>query len=153
MNLQNRGNLKNRGHARRKDRRGASLVEFAILVPILVMLVLGVIDVGQLIHVGQTVNNASREGARVAVKQQTTNPAVVEAEVRDYLAGVFPGDPTDAAVKVSVSGNGGTALSDVEPGEPVTVRVAMDFDTVRWIRGLSLTAGRTITTETVMRKE
>ena len=53
--------------ARRKNRKGISTVEFAIVSPVMMLLLLGAIDAGQLVNVWHKVDNASREGARMAL--------------------------------------------------------------------------------------
>lgn len=49
-----------------RNLRGQSMVEFALVAPIFLLLVFGVIDFGQLFNRMITVNQASREAARVA---------------------------------------------------------------------------------------
>lgn len=51
---------------RRRQERGAAAVEFALLVPILFVLVFGMIDFGWAINRNTVVNNATREGVRMA---------------------------------------------------------------------------------------
>lgn len=96
-----------------KGRRGAATVELAVVAPILVLLLLGTIDVGQFVNVGQTVSNASREGARVAARNDTLNVSEVEISVLGYLANSFPGVPPSAlgaAVQVNVGDANGAAI-------------------------------------------
>jgi len=45
---------------------GAVAVEFALIVPIMLMLVFGIVDFGWMINRDMLVDNASRDGARVA---------------------------------------------------------------------------------------
>lgn len=51
---------------RARAERGAAAVEFALLVPILFTLVFGIIDFGWAINRNTVVNNAAREGVRLA---------------------------------------------------------------------------------------
>jgi hypothetical protein len=53
------------------EKRGQALVEFALILPILVLLLLGVFDFGRAIYAFNTVNNAARQGARLAIVDQT----------------------------------------------------------------------------------
>jgi len=62
-----------RGTDRRRGRlafwrkaEGAQLVEFAFAMPILVVLLIGIIDFGGAFNLKQKLNNAAREGARIA---------------------------------------------------------------------------------------
>ncbi len=55
----------------RSDRRGQTLVEVALVLPLLVLLIAGIFDFGRAIYGYNTVLNASREAARVAIVHQT----------------------------------------------------------------------------------
>lgn len=52
--------------------RGQALVEFALVIPIFLLMVFGIIDAGRLIYTYNTVSNAARDGARVAIVNQST---------------------------------------------------------------------------------
>lgn len=79
------------------DETGASAVEFAVLMPLLVLLVFGIIEFGLLFYNQQVITNASREGARAAIRgdcnHRLTN-AQISQIVTDYCV-----DPTDATKK------------------------------------------------------
>jgi Flp pilus assembly protein TadG len=70
-------------------RRGTAAVEAAFTLPILVIMMFGVLEVGRLIQVNQIVNNAAREGARLAaggyVNGTPVTNAMVQQAVRDYM--------------------------------------------------------------------
>ncbi len=75
---------------------GASqLVEFAFVFPLLLVLVVGIADFGSAYNLKQKLNNAAREGARIAIGQNPidlsqTNPLTVQAiaeAVVNYLNG------------------------------------------------------------------
>jgi len=55
------------GSPRRADDTGASAVEFALVVPLLIMLVFGIIQFGMTFAQILSLNNASRQAARVGV--------------------------------------------------------------------------------------
>ena len=66
--------------------------------------------------------------------------------------------PGDVSVTVDVADSYGTGipgadLSSVDSGTPITVRVVLQYDTVRWLRHLPGFDGFSIETETVMRRE
>jgi Flp pilus assembly protein TadG len=147
-----------RRHTRdaRRHRRGTACVEFAALSPILLLLILGVIDVGQFVNIGQSVSNASREGARVAARQTTTDCSKVDNAVTNYLTNLYPNLPSSAVqCTVSSAGNQVTSggIATVATGTPVTVQVVVQFDPVRWINGFTFLAGRSVTKSTVTRRE
>jgi len=60
-----------RPHSRR-GQHGQALVEFALVFPVLLLLIFGIIDAGRLIYTYNTVANAARDGARVAIVNQST---------------------------------------------------------------------------------
>ena len=51
----------------RRRRKGQALVEFALVAPIFFLLLFGIIEGGRFILYYQTLNNATREGARYAI--------------------------------------------------------------------------------------
>ena len=55
----------------RGERRGQALVEFALIIPVFILLVMGIFDLGRAVYGYNTVNNAAREAARVAIVDQT----------------------------------------------------------------------------------
>jgi hypothetical protein len=58
---------------RREPRRGIAAVEFAFLAPVLLALLLGLWQVGHVIQVMQLMDNAAREGARLASQAEIIN--------------------------------------------------------------------------------
>lgn len=57
-----------------RDRsRGQALVEFALVVPIFVLILVGILDLGRGVYAYNTLNNAAREGSRLAIVDQTVN--------------------------------------------------------------------------------
>ena len=61
---------------RRSDRRrshGQALVEFALVIPIFLILLMAVFDLGRAVFAYNSVTNAAREGARLAIVNQTTS--------------------------------------------------------------------------------
>jgi len=64
------------------------MVEFTLIAPFLLLLVFGLIDFGRLAYDNSFVNNAAREGARVATPAQESgvSAASVQATVHDAVA-------------------------------------------------------------------
>src|SRR3990170_3879536 len=54
-----------------KQARGQGMIEFALLIPLLVLIVFGAIDLALAYHAQVTLTNASREGARLAMRINT----------------------------------------------------------------------------------
>jgi Flp pilus assembly protein TadG len=59
--------------------RGQALVETALVLPLLLLLLIGTIDFGRGIYLYITVSNAAREGARVAIVNQSPAAAAGRA--------------------------------------------------------------------------
>ncbi len=140
-----------------KHRQGVAAVEFALLCPILLLLFLGIVDVGQFVNVGQSVSNASREGARIAARQATSTTSEAQTAVSNYLTDMHPTMPA-SAVAVTISDASGSPVSGgdlttVATGSPIYVQVTVQFDPVRWVNGLTLLDGLSVTKTTVTRRE
>ena len=63
----------------RRDVRGQALVEFALIIPVFILVVMGIFDLGRAVYGFNTVNNAAREAARVAIVDQTLTHVQNEA--------------------------------------------------------------------------
>jgi Flp pilus assembly protein TadG len=104
---------------RREERRGQAMVEFALVVPILVLVMIGLFDVGRAVHGFNTVSNAARAAARVAIVNQT------EADIRARAIDMAPGlGLTDADVTLDPCDFAGclygvTVTWDYEPVTPL----------------------------------
>ena len=140
-------------------REGVSAVELAVTLPVMLIFLLGMIDAGQIVNVWNKVDNASREGARIAVRTTTASSSEVTATVTSYLAGAFPGVSGPRLASglstsiVDASGNVISDLSSVATGSPVSVQVTLDFDTVRWLKNIGIFSNRQVSTTTQMRRE
>lgn len=77
---------------------GAVALEFVLLLPVIVLVILAMLEIGHLWYVHQTLNIASREGARAAVvyypgsDRETWAADTAKAKVNDYLG---PGGPVN----------------------------------------------------------
>lgn len=83
-----------RWFAGRPARRGQALVEFALIIPIFIFLVMGIFDLGRAVYGFNTINNAAREGARLAIVDQTPAHVVAEATDSGINLGTQPSDVT-----------------------------------------------------------
>lgn len=57
-----------------RRRRAAAVVEFAVVLPLLITILLGIIEYSWLFMARQTLQQAAREGCRLAVLKTTTEP-------------------------------------------------------------------------------
>lgn len=82
--------------AKETSARGQTLVEFALVAPILILLLLALFDLGRAVYAYNTVSNAAREGARLAIVDQTvaagTPVAAIEAANQATSLGLDPSD-------------------------------------------------------------
>lgn len=74
--------------------RGQTLVEFALIIPIFILLVMGIFDLGRAVYGFNTVNNAAREAARLAIVDQTAAHVIGEATRSGINLGTQPADVT-----------------------------------------------------------
>jgi hypothetical protein len=87
----------------RRRSRGQALVEFALVIPLVILLFMGLFDFGRAIFAYNSLSNAAREGARLAIVDQTVVAgipvAATEAASQATGLGLVPSDVT--AVRVS----------------------------------------------------
>ena len=125
------------------ERRGVVAVEAAVMLPFLVIMMFGLWEVGRLIQVNQIVNNAAREGARLAagayVNGTPVTVAMVDQAVRDYLrAGGLPAAAYNGAqiTLTCLASPLWVNPSDALPLDPFTIRVDIPsgaaFDSMAW---------------------
>ena len=151
-------------HLRRRPknrlRQGAAAVEMAVVATVLVPLAMGIIDVGQYIGVGQVVSNASREGARIAVRSDTEWSYEVETAVFDYMMdameNVLP-DMIYRGLEVSLTDQNGCTLSSdltqVASGSEIQVHVSFDYQYARWAPNSFFGGSTVIESTTIMRRD
>ncbi len=136
---------------RRPDRRGQALVEFALTLPLLMLLLMGIVEIGRAWNMKQTLTDAAREGARLAVVADPLLPTVAK---------------TDTAVKLRVQGYVRTAGMDstrvrvsypaglkTGTGQVTAVRVAYPFRFVTLQRLASVVQLDSLRTTVRMRNE
>ncbi len=113
------------------------MVEAALVLPIFFMVVLGIVEFGRAMMVSQLVTNASREGARLAIVDGSTNTSVEDFIYQFLLdsVNVAEGD-VDVTITVDpATGNPDPAdqLVAAGVGDLVTIRVSVPFNKVNYI--------------------
>jgi hypothetical protein len=128
-------------------------VEFAVVAPVFVLLVFGMVEYGRMVMVQQMLTNASREGARRAVLDGTTE-ADVRQVVTNYLSPArIPVTTSDITILVGDPPSK-SALSGASFGDPVHVKVGIDFGKVSWLPSpMYLSSSTRMEAVSVMRKE
>jgi Flp pilus assembly protein TadG len=102
-----------------RDTRGAEIIEFALAFPLLMVVLAGILDMGFLFNNYQTLTNAAREGARMAVVPGSTEEAVID-RVNLYLEADGM-NPAAADTKVT------PVVIDVPGGAMSGVRVVVSY--------------------------
>jgi len=80
----------------------SQLLEFAFVLPLLLVLIVGIVDFGSAYNLKQKLNNAAREGARIAIGQtqidlSQTNPLTIQA-VAEVVEQYLDGENVDSSV-------------------------------------------------------
>ena len=88
-----------------RRRRGTQVVELAVVLPLLLFLSLAVSEGAYMIRVHQVLNNAAREGARLAIQQENYNPAAPLTNCAT-VGGAFPNAALCQAVTNYAENNG-----------------------------------------------
>lgn len=79
---------------RRTRSRGQTLVEFALILPLFCLIVFGLFDIGRAVYAYNTVSNAARAAARVAIVNQDPVAIRDEAKRMGVGLGLADGDIT-----------------------------------------------------------
>lgn len=122
----------------KRRRRGAAIVEMAVCLPVLVTIVLGIIEFGRGMMVGELVNNAAREGARLAIVTGSTNTEVTDV-VKNFLdaAGVNSQYVSVTITVTAAAGNPnpGNQVGSAKTRDLCSVQVQVPFNRVSFIPG------------------
>jgi Flp pilus assembly protein TadG len=135
-----------RWRKRWRSESGAELVEFALTFPLLLLVVLGIIDFGTMFQQYEVVTNAAREGARIAVLPNYTDPDVltrVDQYVSQSIFTLGGGNLQRTVTRnAAVAVGGGACMS--------TVTVTVNYDhTYLFLGGIGTYFGRTFGTKTL----
>ncbi len=87
-----------------RRRRGQALVEFALIIPLFLLLLVGIFDLGRAVFAYNTLTNAAREGARIAIVNQY-EPSIIK-KAKDQTAIVELNDPSVAIDFYQVKSDG-----------------------------------------------
>jgi Flp pilus assembly protein TadG len=89
------------------SQKGQSLVEFALIVPVILLLLFGMFDIGRVLFSAVALEQAAREGARVASVGKTN--AEVIASITSATTGL-----DSSRVSVSISTGARTSGENIE---------------------------------------
>lgn len=89
-------------NALKRRSRGQAMVELALVLPILLLILMGVFDFGRAVFAYNSLSNAAREGARVAIVDQTDVGGIpvgaTEAASQAVGLGLDPADTAEVEV-------------------------------------------------------
>jgi Flp pilus assembly protein TadG len=89
----------------KKHEAGQALAEFALILPVLMLIVMGLFDFGRAIYAYNAISNAAREGARLAIVNQSTNsgrPAAADEAANQATAlGLNPATDVTVAYRTA----------------------------------------------------
>ena len=120
---------------RLRSERGAELIELALVLPILLLVFAGIVDFGLLLQRLITVNNAAREGARIAVLPGYSQTDV-QNRVTQYVregTGDNSLSPTTVLTPVNIDPPGATPPF---PAARVTVTLSHSYLVIGPVSGL-----------------
>lgn len=135
---------RNRGGSRRRRRTGAAAVEFALIAPLMILFTFGLIEIGRLMLVKESATQATREGARLAIRPNAETTEVVQ-RVEEELA-LMSVDQANIDIDPA-------SLDLATPGTYVTVKVSIPTESVSWIPGFFSFQAPYIEAQSVMRRE
>jgi Flp pilus assembly protein TadG len=137
-----------------QSEKGAALIEAAITVPIILLISVGIFEFGRAYQTWQVLTNASREGARLAVIEGSTD-AEVRKRVTDFLTAGGLKTLTDDKIAVKRD----VTLTATSTGSRIEISYPFEFmvlnPVVRLVAPTDTKTGAPITmaAATVMRNE
>lgn len=139
-------------------RRGVAMLEFAVVAPVLFMLMFAVIEYGRFLMIRQLLDNAAREGARMAAANapfkydttqakwvaQTLTTSDIQNQVITYLAGqtlknssgtTFTASDisiyrADPSTGLAMTDTKGSAWTSASFGEAIAVKISVKYQTL-----------------------
>ncbi|HSK18053.1 MAG TPA: TadE/TadG family type IV pilus assembly protein [Longimicrobiales bacterium] len=133
------------GRMRWADDRGAAAVEFALVMPILIVILFGIIEFARIWNTKQTLTDAAREGARIAV---VNNAMVKPAQaLQDSVRRVVYRTASAAALDTTQ-----LTFTPTGVGSGQTATIALQYVYTPLV-GLVLNTPITMSTSSVMRNE
>lgn len=116
--------------------RGQTLAEFALVLPVLLLVMMGILDFGRAVFAYNTLSNAARDGARVAIVDQTVVGGIPAGAQRaaDQATGLGVDPSTDVVVEYKQPG-GTVDCPNHSLGCTASVAVSHEFTAITPIIG------------------
>jgi Flp pilus assembly protein TadG len=107
------------------------------------------IEFGRVMMALEMLNNAARNGARMAVISGSTTASAKQA-ISDTLANTTI---TGASTSIAVNGDTSVDVSNASPGDTITVTITVPASNVSWLPVAVFTGNKTLGNTVVMRHE
>jgi Flp pilus assembly protein TadG len=121
-------------HQERRSRRGATIVETVAITNLLLLMVLGMFEYGRIVMLRQALQNAAREGARLAAvgtastSTSKVTTAQIQSTVISYLTGQNVPSITVSVYQVNPSTGANIGAWDQTPyGGAIAVQVNVSY--------------------------
>lgn len=139
--------------SRPNPRRGVTVLEAALLLPVILGLVFGTIEFAYVFYVKQTLQSASREGARRGVIAGADNASITAAVDAAMESGGL-GDSTYTINIVNAATGTSADASTIAPGTGVRVEVSAPWTQFSvFLSGFGSWTRGELRSSTVMRRE
>jgi Flp pilus assembly protein TadG len=115
--------------------RGQSLAEFALVLPLILLMFMGIVDLGRAVLAYNTLSNAARDGARVAIVDQTVNAGIEAGAQRAADQATTLGVDPAADVDVTYTKPDGASCPDHSVGCTATVTVRFEYSAITPVIG------------------
>ncbi|HUQ68851.1 MAG TPA: TadE/TadG family type IV pilus assembly protein [Planctomycetaceae bacterium] len=111
-------------------RRGAFAVEMAFAAPVLFLILFGILEVAHAFMVQHLIQDAARQGCRVAIRPRSTNAAVTNTIDR-----LLKAEGIDGATTTILVNNAAGDVSRAEAGADIRVKITLDRSNVALVPG------------------
>lgn len=142
--------------SRRRSARGAELIELALILPLLLLLLGGIVDFAFMFQAFEVLNNAAREGARVAVLPGYSAQDARNRVAEYVTAAGLPATANTSVQQVTLTAGSGSSITTAA-GFQVTVVYQHQFTMLGPLMTLasagSLGSSITLTARSTMRSE
>lgn len=138
---------------RPKARRGVSVLEATLVLPVVLAMIFGAIEFAYVFYVKQTLQAASREGARRGALSSANN-AIVEQAVEDAMKAGGLGSAKYSVNITDASTGAGASVGSIPAGTGVCVEVKAPWSQFSvFLSGFGDWARTDLRSRTVMRRE
>lgn len=146
-------NTSRKESGRKARRRGVSVLEAALVLPVVLAMIFGAIEFAYVFYVKQTLQAASREGARRGALSSADNAIVKQAVVDAMKAGGLGSATYDVTI-TNASTGASASVGSIPAGTGVCVEVSAPWSQFSvFLSGLGDWPRADLRSRTVMRRE